>query len=60
MYQKKCCEEKHIQLLSIGEEGMSLYVLIKDFNTFMHNHILLQRKDIFVVIVYKFLVQYKY
>ena len=60
MYQKKCCEEKHIQLLSIGEEGMSHYVLIKDFNTFMHNHILIQRKDIFVVIVYKFLVQYKY
>ena len=40
MYQKKCCEEKHVDLLLIGEEGKRHNVLIKDFNTFMHDHTL--------------------
>ena len=40
MYQKKWCEEKHIDLLLIGEEGKGHYVLIKDFNTFMYGHTL--------------------
>ena len=35
---KKCCEEKHVDLLLIGEEGKRHYVLIKDFNTFMYDH----------------------
>ena len=37
---KKCCEEKHIDLLLIGEEGKRYYVRIKDFNTFMYDHTL--------------------
>ena len=37
---KKCCEEKHVHLLSIGEERKRQYVLIKDFNTFMYDHTL--------------------
>ena len=40
MHQKKCCEEKHVHLLLIGEEGERRYVLIKDFNTFMDDHTL--------------------
>ena len=39
---KKCCEEKHADLLLIGEEGKRHYVLIKDFNTFMYNHTLIR------------------
>ena len=37
---KKCCKEKHVDLLLIAEEGKRHYVLIKDFNTFMYNHTL--------------------
>ena len=32
MYEK-CCEEKHVHLLLIGEDGKKQYELIKDFNT---------------------------
>ena len=46
---KKCCEEKYVDLLLIGEEGKGHYVLIKDFNTFMYDHTLHQGKSIFVV-----------
>ena len=35
---KKCCEEKHVDFLLIGEEGQRHYVLIKEFNTFMYDH----------------------
>ena len=34
MYQKICCEEKHVNLLLTREESKIYYVLIKDFNTF--------------------------
>ena len=34
---KKCCEEQHVDLLLIGEEGKRHYVLIKDFSTFMYD-----------------------
>ena len=37
---KNCCEEKHVDLLLIGEEGKRHYVLIKDFNTFIYDHTL--------------------
>ena len=37
---KKCFEGKHVDLLLIGEEGKRHYVLIKDFNTFMHDYAL--------------------
>ena len=53
-------KEKHADLLLIGENGKGCYVLIKDFNTFMYDHILHHGKNIFVVIVYKLLVQKKY
>ena len=35
---KKCCEDKHVDLLLIGEREKKQYVLIKDFNTSMHDH----------------------
>ena len=37
---KKYCEENHVDLLLIGEEGKRHYALIKDFNTFMFDHTL--------------------
>ena len=37
---RKCSEEKHVDLSIIGEEGNREYVLIKNFNTFMFDHIL--------------------
>ena len=37
---KKYCEENHVDLLLIGEEGKRYYALIKDFNTFMFDHTL--------------------
>ena len=33
-----CSEEKHVDLLLIGEEGIRHYALIKDLNTFMYDH----------------------
>ena len=57
---KRCCKEKHVDLSSIEEKGKRHYVPIKDFNTFMYNHTLHRIKNIFVVIVYKLLVQKKY
>ena len=38
MYQKKCCEEKHVDLLLIGEAEKKHCALINDFNRFMCNH----------------------
>ena len=35
--------KRHVKLLLIGEGGKSLYVLIKDFNTFMDDHLLHHR-----------------
>ena len=32
---KKCCEEKHVDLLLTGEKGN---VLLKNFNSFMYDH----------------------
>ena len=37
---KKCCEDKHVDLLLISEGEKKYYVLIKDLNTFMHDHTL--------------------
>ena len=37
---KNSCEEKNVDLLLLGEEGKRHYVLIKDFNTFLHDHFL--------------------
>ena len=35
---KKCCEKEHVDLLLIGQGEKKPYVLIKDFNMFMHDH----------------------
>ena len=37
---KKCFEERHVDLLFIGEENKKHYVLIRDFNKFMYGHTL--------------------
>lgn len=37
---KKSCQEKHVNLLSIEDEGKKRYVLIKDFNEFMYDNTL--------------------
>ena len=39
--------KRHTDLLLIGKEGKSHYVLIKDFNTFKCNHILHRRRKQF-------------
>ena len=55
---KKCCEGKHVDLLLIGKEGRKHFVLIKNFNALVYDDTL--NRGIFVVIVYKLLVQKKY
>ena len=61
MYQKKALKKNMLTLLLIGEKGKRHYVLIKDFNTFIYMIILyIVGENIFVDIVYKFLVQKKY
>ena len=40
---KKCTEEKHVVLLFIEEKSKRNYVLIKDFDTFLYDHIQLCR-----------------
>ena len=44
---KKSCEEKHFDLLLIGEESERHYVLIKDFNTFMYDYTLYRVRKYF-------------
>ena len=44
---KKCCEDKHVDLLLIGEGEEKHYVLIKDFNTFIYNHTLHHGRKLF-------------
>ena len=43
---KPCCEEKHVDLLLIGEERKH-HVLIKDFNKFMYDYSLYRRRKHF-------------
>ena len=43
---KQCCEEKHVDLLLVGEEKKH-FVLIKDFNKFMYVHSLLRGRKHF-------------
>ena len=43
---KKCYEEKHVDLLLIGEREKKHYILINDFNKFINDHSLYrERKD---------------
>ena len=44
---KKCCEDKHVDLLLIGEGEKKHYVFIKDFNKFMYDHTLHHGKKYF-------------
>ena len=44
---KKCCEEKHVDLLLIEVGEKKHYVLIKDFNAFMYDHTLHRGRKIF-------------
>ena len=44
---KKCWEDKHADLLLIGEGEKKHYVLIKDFNTFMYDHTLHRGRKLF-------------
>ena len=37
---KKCFEEKHVDILFIGEGEKKHYIFIKYFNSFMNNHTL--------------------
>ena len=50
----KCCEDKNIDLLMIGEVEKKHHILIKGFNTFTYDYIL-YRGRIFVVIVSKYM-----
>ena len=59
MHQKKWCEEKFVDLLLIGEERKT-HVLLKDLITFIYDHNYIMGKIIFVVLLYKLLVQKKY
>ena len=47
---KKCCEEKHVDLLLIEKERKRHYVFIKDFNTFMYNHTLDPKKTFLLLL----------
>ena len=47
MYQKKCCKEKHVDLFLTGEREKKHYVLINDFNRFMHDHSLHRGREHF-------------
>ena len=40
MYEKKCSEEKHVDLILIVDKEKRHYFLIKDFNNFMYDHTL--------------------
>ena len=44
---KKFCEDKHVDLLLIGEGEKKHYVFIKDFNTFMYDQALHRGKKRF-------------
>ena len=50
---KKCCEDKHVNLLLIDQGEKKHYLLIKDSNTFMHDQALHRGRNYFVVTVYK-------
>ena len=47
MYQKKCREDKHVDLLLIEKGGKRHYVLMKDINTFMYYHTLYRGRNHF-------------
>ena len=48
---KKCCEDKHVDLLLLEEEGKKHYALIKDFNICIIIHYIME--NIIVVTICK-------
>ena len=48
----KCCEEKHVDLLLLGEGKNKHYVLIKDFNTLMYDHTLHRERKRFLSLLF--------
>ena len=57
---KNCCEDKLCNLLLVVQGEKTHYVLIKDFNTFMYITLEIVKGNIFVVIFYEILEQWKY
>ena len=57
---KSCYEDKHVDILLIGEKDKNLHVLMKDFNTFMYVYTLHCGKSFFDVVIYNLSVQKKY
>ena len=51
---KKYCDEKHVDLLLIREEGQNYLVTIKDFNTFIYDHTLNSRKHLWPLLFTSF------
>ena len=56
---RKYCEEKHVDLLLIGEEKKTLF-FFNDFNRFMYEHLLHRGRKLFFVIVYMLSLQKKF
>ena len=52
-------EEKFVDLLLIGDENKKHYIPVKEFNTFMHNHMIhyIVEENTFVITLDKLLVQ---
>ena len=50
-----CEKKKNADILLTEEEHKKLYGYIRDFNTFLYDHLLHQGRKHFVVIVYKLL-----
>ena len=44
---KKCCQDKHVDILLIDEGEKKHYVFVKDFNIFMYDHVLYHRRKHF-------------
>ena len=60
IYLSKNISKRHVDILLIGEEGKRDYILIKDFNSFMYDHILHWGRKRFFVIVYRLLAPQKF
>ena len=60
MYKQKCCEEKHVDLLLIGENERDTMFLSNILTLSCMIILYIVKENIFVVIVYKLVVQKKY
>ena len=48
----RCCEEKHVDLLLIGEGDKKHNLLIKNVNIFMYDHTLPRRRKQFLLLLF--------